>query len=54
MDLEMDYIAHSMRVFTECKSKAKLDKKGLRFFKTVILKWLEFTFTEQYRNKVLN
>lgn len=52
MDLEMEYRSHSMRAFIERKSKAKLDKKGFHFFKTMILKWLEFTYTEQYRNKV--
>lgn len=50
MDLEVEYRSHSMRAFIEYKSKAKLDKKG--FFKSVILKWLEFTYTGQYRNKV--
>lgn len=54
MDLEMEYRSHSRRAFIECKSKAKLKKKGLHLFKAKILKWLEFVYTEQYRNKEQN
>lgn len=46
----MEYRSRSMRAFLKYKSKAKLDKKGLHFFKTIILKWLEFTYIEQYGN----